>query len=71
MKKHRIYLIRKQADCYRRFSIHHLRDDVTGEHTIRITIPGKAWIISSVKIIPELQNSDNVQKGSCNSRKLR
>ena len=54
MKKHRIYMIRKQGDLFRCISIRLHRDTVTGEWSVSLSGFGHMLMICAAKPIPEL-----------------
>ena len=54
MKKHRLYVIRKQGDLFHRISIRFYRDTVTGEWSVSLSGFGHMLMICAAKPIPEL-----------------
>ena len=54
MKKHRLYMIRKQGDLFRCISIRLHRDTVTGEWSVSLSGFGHMLMICAAKPIPEL-----------------
>ena len=54
MRKHRLYVIRKQGDLYRHFSIRFHRDTVTGEYSISLFGFGHMIMVCMEKVIPGL-----------------
>ena len=54
MKRKRLFLIRKDGKQYRSFGIRRDHDPVTGENSIRLTWPGRMWLISLCSLIPDL-----------------
>ena len=54
MRKHSLYVIRRQGDFYRRFSLQFHRDSVTGERTFRLSGFGHMIMVCSREPIPEL-----------------
>ena len=54
MRKHRIYVIRKQGDLFHRFSIRFYRDAVTGEWSASLSGFGHMLMICMIHSISEL-----------------
>ena len=54
MKKHRLYVIRKQGDLFHRISIRLHRDAVTGEWSVSLSGFGHMFMICITQSIPEL-----------------
>ena len=54
MRKHRLYVIRKQGDQYHPVSIHFHRDTVTGECSVSLSGFGCILMLCMEKVIPEL-----------------
>ena len=54
MKKHRLYMIRKQGDLFHRISIRFHRDAVTGEWSVSLSGFGFMLMFCVEKVIPEL-----------------
>ena len=52
MKKHRLYMIRKQGDLFRCISIRLHRDTVTGEWSVSLSGFGHMLMICTAKPIP-------------------
>ena len=47
MRKHRLYVIRRQGGLYRRISVRFHRDAVTGERTLRLSGFGHMMMVCS------------------------
>ena len=60
MKKHRLYMIRKQGDLFRCISIWLHRDTVTGEWSVSLPGFGHMLMICAAKPIPELYGSGSL-----------
>ena len=60
MKKHRLYMIRKQGDLFRCISIRLHRDTVTGEWSVSLSGFGHMLMICAAKPIPELCGSGSL-----------
>lgn len=54
MKKHRLYVIRKQGDLFHRISIRFHRDAVTREWSVSLSGFGHVFMICITQSIPEL-----------------
>ena len=54
MRKHRLGMIRKQGDQYRRISIRFHRDKVTGDRSVSLSGFGCMLMVCLEKAIPEL-----------------
>ena len=54
MRKHRLCMIRKQGDQYRRISIRFHRDKVTGDRSVSLSGFGCMLMLCAEKVIPEL-----------------
>lgn len=54
MKKHRLYVIRKQGDLFHRISIRFHRDAVTQEWSVTLSGFGHMFMICVTQSIPEL-----------------
>ena len=54
MRRHSLYVIRRQGGFYRRFSLQFRRDSVTGERSFRLSGFGHMIMVCSREPIPEL-----------------
>ena len=59
MKKHQLYVIRKQGDQYRPVSIRFYRDKVTGDRSVSLSGFSCMLMLCIETIIPELINLAN------------
>jgi len=54
MRKHRLWVIRKQGDQYRHISILIYRDEITGDYVVSATGFGRMFMTCVEKVIPGL-----------------